>query len=615
MSTSAGGAEEEGFGFGFGFGFGLSVEQQLRQELETARAQVAALTEEVARLRQLLPSDDDDESTAQDEKFEIYNCSGIIVRTIAVAPSGRHFTSGDLKTLLELQQHQKLTGRDVSLDGSESEKVTSRVVAQLRGSIFRHPFSVRLFAWDSWSIFDGRETNLPNGEFTGQKFVAWNVVRRGGEKATTGGAAWFDWLERRFQHVIRGVHESQPRHGHHEGSNASGGPLVSHPFHIFDLVAFAGAYLDLASLFKLARTCKDMLQLVVQKLGPHFWTSRVNSVVQSRSQMDQRRPVPQGAAWLYPGDRPSTLSAFLIALPFEGEEAAAGGLAVPGESGSEAESPIRLKLLALDENSFIYPTELLYHCVRAEKWATAYYDLPIRTIGRENFFAAPDLSPLSLSVPGAQVDVLDTVRKWYDSTVLAYNPSENSVKVHFNCWSSKWDEVIPITSARLALVGSQCSAMPYYSPRVYSLTRPFYLGVPIGGSFAAGGFARPPGRSEKNIHSALVEAMANVFRDYPEFALLREAEHWITREPAASGATVVADVQWMPPHTPFTLTESAHFDEALVKQRLSHHCCFRLSGSDLRSQPSKTFLIMVIWDAGSGEGIAYARFGSDRCRY
>ncbi|CUG89343.1 Hypothetical protein, putative [Bodo saltans] len=46
--------------------------------------------------------------------------------------------------------------------------------------------------------------------------------------------------------------------------------------------------------------------------------------------------------------------------------------------------------------------------------------------------------------PGALINVLDTVRKWYDAIILDIRPRTNEVLVHYNRWSNRWDEWIPL---------------------------------------------------------------------------------------------------------------------------------------------------------------------------
>ena len=50
------------------------------------------------------------------------------------------------------------------------------------------------------------------------------------------------------------------------------------------------------------------------------------------------------------------------------------------------------------------------------------------------------------------IEALDMAGKWYKAKVL--HVSEVSVMVHYNAWSSKWDEWVDKTSGRLRAANS-----------------------------------------------------------------------------------------------------------------------------------------------------------------
>lgn len=52
---------------------------------------------------------------------------------------------------------------------------------------------------------------------------------------------------------------------------------------------------------------------------------------------------------------------------------------------------------------------------------------------------------------GQWVDVKDSVNQWLEAQVIKVNESEMKVFVHYNGWSSRWDEWIDMKSDRIAL--------------------------------------------------------------------------------------------------------------------------------------------------------------------
>lgn len=51
---------------------------------------------------------------------------------------------------------------------------------------------------------------------------------------------------------------------------------------------------------------------------------------------------------------------------------------------------------------------------------------------------------------GQWVDVLDTVNQWLEATVMQVSEDGMKIKVHYNAWGERWDEVIDIRSHRIA---------------------------------------------------------------------------------------------------------------------------------------------------------------------
>jgi hypothetical protein len=73
--------------------------------------------------------------------------------------------------------------------------------------------------------------------------------------------------------------------------------------------------------------------------------------------------------------------------------------------------------------------------------------------------SGPTSSPLSQDVrdyvAGARIDALDTVRKWYDATIIAVDINTTTrVLVHFERWSNRWDEWIPLFVVGQNAIGS-----------------------------------------------------------------------------------------------------------------------------------------------------------------
>jgi len=50
---------------------------------------------------------------------------------------------------------------------------------------------------------------------------------------------------------------------------------------------------------------------------------------------------------------------------------------------------------------------------------------------------------------GQWVDVKDTVEQWLDAQVIEVSEDKKNVKIHYNHWSSRWDEWIPTNSPRI----------------------------------------------------------------------------------------------------------------------------------------------------------------------
>ena len=61
-----------------------------------------------------------------------------------------------------------------------------------------------------------------------------------------------------------------------------------------------------------------------------------------------------------------------------------------------------------------------------------------------------DVPSLRRFEKGQWVDVLDTVNQWLEATVMQVSDDGMKIKVHYNAWGERWDEVIDIRSRRIA---------------------------------------------------------------------------------------------------------------------------------------------------------------------
>ena len=71
---------------------------------------------------------------------------------------------------------------------------------------------------------------------------------------------------------------------------------------------------------------------------------------------------------------------------------------------------------------------------------------------------APPLSSFRNFSVGDTIDALDTIRKWYESTVR--DVKDNKVFIHFKQWGSHWDEWIDVDSERLAPLHTHTTPAP-----------------------------------------------------------------------------------------------------------------------------------------------------------
>ena len=52
-------------------------------------------------------------------------------------------------------------------------------------------------------------------------------------------------------------------------------------------------------------------------------------------------------------------------------------------------------------------------------------------------------------VKGQWVDVKDTVEQWLDAQIIEVSEDNKMVKIHYNHWSTRWDEWINTNSPRI----------------------------------------------------------------------------------------------------------------------------------------------------------------------
>ena len=78
-----------------------------------------------------------------------------------------------------------------------------------------------------------------------------------------------------------------------------------------------------------------------------------------------------------------------------------------------------------------------------------------------------DINSSSISKGKINVDVRDSEYIWWEASIIAIIESkdqENSVLVHYKGWDLKYDEVIPVSSPRLAKLGfyTKREEIPHY---------------------------------------------------------------------------------------------------------------------------------------------------------
>jgi hypothetical protein len=269
---------------------------------------------------------------------------------------------------------------------------------------------------------------------------------------------------------------------------------------------------------------------------------------------------------------------------------------------------------------YLAPLDLIFHSLRAETWSQTYASR-IESVGRERFYPAPRLSIESLAA-GAQIEVLDTVNKWYDATVMELDTVRGAIRVHYNCWSSKWDEWLPLSSPRLALIGTHASA--YRTPQpVHSIARAFYLGIPelpttTGQQEVVVDEQQRRQQRAAVVSKGLLTAMlAALFCDIPQLASILSRKAWWGLEGVQdnSGTDFQTDfVDDLAADAPFSMTESSLFHEQRLREHLPSRQTYRLIAVD-RTGDRPTFMMYVFLDVVSGQGVAYARYGNERFRY
>jgi hypothetical protein len=542
----------------------LSEAEVLRQQLDAALERIKELEKQVAELRVLVrpvidPVDAEAASIPTSEahlKVPLHDPFGSVLRTVA-APrlqSGLPVLCASVVAALEALANQ----------GTQGEAGGGH--PQLR---------VSLVAANSWRIVGGRE---PLADVSAcERLVVWSSVRPAasagwgvqlldGDEGGCCALSWTSWAEAVASDESPA--QTAPRRPHD----------APHALHSSNLVALIGSFLPLEDIWKLARTCKMLLRTLVRQVGPNFWSSRV-TFTQARPRSSRPR--------LFPPPGPPCQNALCLTFGF-------------------SSPPHSMLLVPLDGSAFVHPAELVYHCIRAERWAKTFA-AEIRSIGRENFFKAPDLTTASLCEPGAQVEALDTVGKWYDATVLGISDDFTAVRIHYNGWSSKWDENISLGSPRLALLGTHQAS--YRTQPVYSVSRPFYVGLPP--------MRLTKSEAERMISKEImISLLASVFADIPQIASILKQQA-LPPGQAAFGAAAAHHVEYtadLPLSAHFVFTESSHFSEQRLDEYMPRRMTLRLVGEDRRAAPA-TFLMVVFLDPQSGEGLAYARYGNERCRY
>lgn len=175
-----------------------------------------------------------------------------------------------------------------------------------------------------------------------------------------------------------------------------------------NIVACIGDFLDINDVFSLAATCQQLYCSVLLRGGNGTWQHRQRSMCPSK-QCFALRPV-------LAMDRCVTLKDFLHTL----------------------------------ESPQLHPHDVISMSVQAERYSKVVADQIMFPHPRTE---ASELSQLEFDSIhcGLWLDVLDTVQKWYDATVIEVDRSQRTFKVHYNNWSNNWDETISYDSSNYRL--------------------------------------------------------------------------------------------------------------------------------------------------------------------
>ena len=105
--------------------------------------------------------------------------------------------------------------------------------------------------------------------------------------------------------------------------------------------------------------------------------------------------------------------------------------------------PEGLKKSERNRIAFLNEDSSLEDCVSAMKLL-----FNIKSNLLQDFIISPHEFNGSVFKPGEMVDVLDSVRKWYDSVIIdtRVNGPDQEILVHYKSWSNKWDEWINVNT-------------------------------------------------------------------------------------------------------------------------------------------------------------------------
>ena len=173
---------------------------------------------------------------------------------------------------------------------------------------------------------------------------------------------------------------------------------------VANIAVLISGYLSLKDLFALAATSQEVFFTLIFRGGPATWINRIRSLCPPLQCFSQR-PVIEIGHCVSVKDRLHSLD----------------------NPSMHPDDVIKLSMLAQHYSQEVEESIMFPHS-----------RIPVVTNKIE----------FETLQCGSWLDVLDTVNKWYDATVLQIDNTKRTVKVHYNNWSNNWDEDISFDTAR-----------------------------------------------------------------------------------------------------------------------------------------------------------------------